>query len=489
MLFYFRNKSLFRNIFATLTFFLFFIFFLCLSLWRYNIGQVFYYDFGHFARILWLISQFSNPLINHKVLGEIHFLGDHFSPSLYLLSPLFWITNKSYILLIEQDIATIFSGILVFQIARKEKLPFIFSYLISCVFLIFAGLENPLVTDWHTESTAVIFLLLFIYFFFYSKKQCIAIFFACIFIGFKDSNAISLIFILIPYFFLFKSDRKKIFYLAIFSLIWFIIVGYVITPMISQQAYLYSPVLPANPVSYVTNYFNTPIKQRLVIDSFGSFAFMPLFSGAFIIPIIAELGIRLIPTYMHSQCFTLGMHYNVFLAAFLALATIHAFKYLQLILKTNKIMYLIISFFLLFSLLYAKKITHPPILMALNPVFWKQWNKKSELFNQLKIIPKTGTIMSQNNFLPHLISRKDKIYLLSLSYKQLRPTYIIFDLSTGQNINNYYSGEINNIDQVDKLKELLVKDENYKRILTPYQNLYFFKNSSFQKIEVLNEKK
>jgi len=475
-----KNKPLFLKILLALTFLLLLIFFICLSLWRFNIGQVFYYDFGHFARILWLISRFSDPLIYHKVLGEIHFLGDHFSPSIYLLSPLFLITNKMQVLLVEQAAATVLSGILVFKIARKEKLPYFFSYIISFVFLIFAGLENPLVTDWHSESTAVVFLLLFVYLFFYTKKRFLSLISALIFIGFKDSNSISLIFILIPYFLKSKTDKKKILLIAIFALIWFIVVGYIITPLISKQPYLYSPVLPTNPISYLTNFFNTPIKQKLIIDSLGSFAFIPLFSGVFIIPIIAELGIRLIPTYMHSQSFTLGMHYNVFLASFLAFASMQVFKSLQFKLKfNNKIMYPIVLFFLLFSLFYAKKITHPPILMATNQTFWKQWNQKSELFNQLKFIPKTGTIMSQNNILPHLITRKDKIFLLSFSYSKIKPQYIIFDLSSGQNINNYYSGEINNIDQVVKLKELLMKDENYKRITTPYKNLYFFKNSSF----------
>jgi len=134
--------------------------------------------------------------------------------------------------------------------------------------------------------------------------------------------------------------------------------------------------------------------------------------------------------------------------------------------------------FLIFSLLYAKKITHPPILMAVNPTFWKEWNNKSELFNQLKLIPQSGSVMSQNNILPHLVARKEKIYLLSFEYKKLKPDYVVLDLSPGQNPNNYYSGEINNRDQVIKLKELLLKDPSYQRIITSYEYLFLLKRVS-----------
>src|SRR3989344_4111982 len=120
-----KRISLFLYLFIS------FILFSCISLWRFNTGQVFYYDFGHYARIMWLISRFLSPIINHKVLGEIHFFGDHFIPGLYLLAPLFWATAKLQVLLIQQVLAKEFAGFLVYKIAGKEKLPFITSLIIS----------------------------------------------------------------------------------------------------------------------------------------------------------------------------------------------------------------------------------------------------------------------------------------------------------------------------------------------------------------------
>ncbi len=461
--------------------FICFILFTCITLWRFNTGQVFYYDFGHYARIMWLISRFLSPIINHKVLGEIHFFGDHFIPSLYLLAPLFWITSKLQILLIQQVLATVLAGFFIYKIAGKEKLPLITSLIISFIFLLFAGVENPLVTDWHTESTAVVFLLLFIYLFFYQKRNLPAFFCAVIFMGLKDSNPLSFFFILIPYFFIQKTKRKEIIFYALFALAWFFIGGYIITPAISRQPYLYSPVLPGKPWEFITNFVNLPIKRKLIFDSLASFGFLPILSGVFLLPIIAELSIRLVPTYIHSQSFTLGMHYNVFLGAFLAIATIKVFSLLRLRKYRERLQITVSVLVLLFSLYVAKKVTQPPLLLATNSVFWKEWNVKAEIFNEIKLVPKSGSVMSQNNFLPHLVQRKEKIYLLSIDYEKYRPETIVFDLAPGQNINNYYSGEIRDIEQVDELKRRLLNDRDYVRVTTLYKDLYLFKRSVKQK--------
>ena len=116
-----------RNYFiliAISSYLFFLVFFICLSLTRYNNFQVFFYDFGIFARIIWQLSRFKLPYINHLVLGKVFFLGDHFNPSLIILAPLFWLTSNLRIVLFEQAFVTVLSGIMIFLIARKNKLSF-----------------------------------------------------------------------------------------------------------------------------------------------------------------------------------------------------------------------------------------------------------------------------------------------------------------------------------------------------------------------------
>lgn len=452
-------------------FFIFFVLFCCISLWRFNTAQVFYYDFGIFARALWQIAHGLTPFINHKTLGEIHFLGDHFSPSLYLLTPLLLMTRSLQVLLIEQAFALTLSGYLIYLIAKTEKLPYWISTIISFVFLIFAGIVNPLVTDWHTEPTATLFLLLFIYLFFYKKRPILGIVSVLIFLGWKESNAITLILCLIPYFLIYRKERVKILPVLGISTVWFFSVTKIIIPFIIKQPYYYSPVLPHNLIEYFTNFFSTSQKRKLIFDSLSSFGFLPVMGFPFLFPIAGELGIRLIPVSSHFQSYTLGMHYNVFLGIFLALGTIRSLS----MFKKKSLQSFLTIVLLIISLFVAKKITSSPVLLATNSTFWKEWNKRSPLLNELSCIPQTGSVMSQNNILPHLLQRKEEIYLLSSQYKKFKPKYIVMDLSVGQNPNNFYSGEINNHSQVLALKDSIEKDVNYMRDNASCKHLLLFR--------------
>lgn len=152
------NKSL---IISLIIFSTFFIFYTAISIYRYNIVQVFHYDLGIFASIIWQLSQGKIAVIDHISLGQINFLGDHFQPSLALISPLFWIIKDIRILLFEQAFVTVASGFVIYLIALKKNLSNSVSLIFGVIFLIFAGTAFPLVTDWHLEPTAGLFLLLF----------------------------------------------------------------------------------------------------------------------------------------------------------------------------------------------------------------------------------------------------------------------------------------------------------------------------------------
>lgn len=449
----------------------FFVLFSCISLWRFNTAQIFYYDFGIFARALWQIANGLNPLIIHKTLGEIHFLGDHFSPSLYLLTPLFWITNRLEILLIEQALAITLSGLLIYLITRAEKHTYFVSLSISFVFFIFAGITNPLVTDWHTEPSAGVFILLFIYLFFYRKKYVFGSIAALIFLGWKESNAISLLLSLIPYFILKKGERYKILLLGCFALFWFFLTTKILIPFLIGQPYFYIPLMPHSLLEYGTQFFNLPQKRQFFFQTFISFGFLPLISVPFLIPVLGELGIRLIPIESHFQSYSLGMHYNVFLGIFLALGTINALS----IFTKKYIQIFFVTCLLVVSLIVAKKVTLSPILLVSNTTFWKEWNMRAPLLGELSCIPTRGSIMSQNNILPHLIQRKERVFLLSFKYKKMNPDYIAVDLSSGQNPNNFYSGEINDYSQVLTLIKTIESDTSYVKMTSSCKYLLLFK--------------
>lgn len=80
--------------------------------WQYD---VYYYDFGIFDQAIWSVSRFQPPIIEHIVVGGKWIFADHFNPSIFLLSPLYWITDRSEVILIAQAIAVGLSGFFIYQ--------------------------------------------------------------------------------------------------------------------------------------------------------------------------------------------------------------------------------------------------------------------------------------------------------------------------------------------------------------------------------------
>jgi len=364
---------------------------------------------------------------------------------------------------------------MIFLIAKKLKLTKITCLLMAIVFLFFAGTENPLVTDWHPEPTAGFFLLLFFYFFSFTDFKIGYLLSALIFLGFKESNAVSFIFLLVWLFFLKSEKRREIIALGIFSIVWFFTTTKVFIPFFSHRPYLYTPQIPSSTAEIIKNFFNPPVKRRLILNSLLSFGFIPLASIIGMLPIIGELAIRLIPTVSLFQSYTLAMHYNVYLGIYLALATIYGLINIKKIFRNKKTAEYILALCLFLSSVFtARKITSSPVNLAINPVFWKELLNRNESLQVINSIPKKGTVMSQNNILPHLVVRDEEIYFLKKDYKNYKPQFIIFDLTPNQNINNIWE---TNPKLLVRLKEKLLQDKSYRRIQTSNEYLYiFYKN-------------
>ncbi|MBP9717055.1 MAG: DUF2079 domain-containing protein [Candidatus Levybacteria bacterium] len=459
-----------RNLLVFLLYASFFVIFSAISINRYFSVQIFQYDFGIFASTIYQLSHFKMAYINHISLGTIPFLGDHFQPSLALLSPLFWITSDIKILLFEQALAIVLTAFVIQKIALKKGLSFLSSLAISVIFLLYAGIENPLVTDWHPEPTAGLFLVLFIYFFLYGKNKFITPVLAIIFLGFKESNAITLSFFLISSFFMFPKRRKEIASYLIASVAWFFTTIKILIPHFSGREYFYSPDLPKSALDLKLSLEKTA-KYEFVWKSIVSFGFLPLLARFSLIPVFGEIFIRIFPLHSFFESFTLGMHYNFYLGIFLALASIEGLLFVFNKFKLKNKSAIISIIFILFALLFAKKVTHSPVILATNPTFWRELHPRQDIFDALKFVPSKGSVASQNNLLSYLVLREEGVYSLAKGYMNYDPDIIVADLSYGQNPNNFYpSGLV----FMTKEMKLLDKTKKYKRIDTGNKNFYIF---------------
>src|SRR3989344_4250829 len=163
-----KKLSVFDSL-ALLLFLLFTLSGTIVSLVRFWQYEIFYYDFGIFDRAIWLVSRFKSPIIDHLVIGGKWIFADHFSPSIFLFSPLFWIIQKSEVLLVAQAVVVGISGLVLYRIGKQVIKDDFLSFSVLISYYLFIGLQNAVISDFHETTVATLFFLLTFYFFLKNK--------------------------------------------------------------------------------------------------------------------------------------------------------------------------------------------------------------------------------------------------------------------------------------------------------------------------------
>jgi len=151
--------------------------------WQYD---VFYFDFGIFDKAIWSVSRFTVPVIDHYILGEKIIFADHFSPSIFILAPFFWIFPYSETLLVLQACVVAASGFILFLIGRHVLKNSFYAITVMLCYFLFVGLQNAVITDFHEVTIATLFFMLT---FLCLVKQKAKLYFLCflLLLGFKES--------------------------------------------------------------------------------------------------------------------------------------------------------------------------------------------------------------------------------------------------------------------------------------------------------------
>src|SRR3954464_3069342 len=116
--------------------------------WHFDSGA---YDMGIFDQVVWHLSRFEAPA--STVRGYSNILGDHFSPILALLAPLYWIAPAPETLIVAQAALLALSIIPVFIYARK-RLPRGPAYAVSVAYGLFWGMQRTATFDFHEFAFA-----------------------------------------------------------------------------------------------------------------------------------------------------------------------------------------------------------------------------------------------------------------------------------------------------------------------------------------------
>ncbi len=440
--------------------------------WQY---EVFFYDFGIFDQAIWKVSRLQAPVIDHLVTGGKLIFADHFSPSLFLLSPLYWFTNRQEILLVAQALTVSASAFLIYKIGIKILKNQWLSLCTVIAYTLFIGLQNAIITDIHEVTFATLPLALTFYAIVMDRKKLywVAL---IILLGFKEN--LFLVGIGIGLFILFqKKSWKKIGLISILlSIVWGAMVIKLIIPFFSGGTFTYDPILPTSLGELVNRFVDSPIKIHTLLISFGTFLFLPLLVSSFWFLFFQDFLTRFVPQ-AYTLRFGLGLHYSAILAPLLAISSIFALKSIQGRPSLHKFLSISGLLLLIIPLYLHQFKLHGPLGLAYNPAFYRHTKNFAFLDNLISKVPKGASVMTQNNLAVRFAHQP--IYLLRDNWKIFAPDYIVLDLRDGQNPNNFFGLRIKT--KEDVYSELLL-DNNYDIAYQTDQQFVFRKIRHSQKL-------
>lgn len=440
---------------------------LAVSLGRFWQFQSFYYDFGIFDSAIWKVSRFQLPIINHINFSGVDriIFSDHFNPSIFLLSPLYWLTNRQEVLLVVQVLAVVSAAFIAYKMAKENLKSKVASFGLVVAFLGYVGMQNALISDFHEATIAVLVLMLI--FWFVSKKQWLVYFISLVvLLGLKESFAglgvgLGIMFLIR------RISWKVSLATILLSTLWgYVVIKYVI-PYFSGGMYYFTPTsLPTNFSELVNDFIYPTIKVKTVFYTFATFGFLPLFDLSVLPAIFENFFERFVLSSYKG--IDLGMHYNATLSPLLFMGSLSVLKWIEKNKKT-KIFAGLIGLIIIFIVLFLHRFTlRGPLGLGYNPVFYKQFEGSRYVREFLNEVPKDGLVMTQNDLAVRFTH--GKLMLISLDYKKYNPDFVVLNLTAGQNPNSLYPLGYSG---ATSLKEMLIKDGNYQ--LKKYADeLYLF---------------
>lgn len=412
------------------------------------------FDLGIYDQIIWLASK-GKPLVS-TLIGS-HFFGDHFTPSLLFLVPLYWIKADVVWLLIFQSLIACLGVLPIYLIAKEKLHNEVICLTLSLSYLLFFGVQNALFYDFHPIVITTT-LLSWMFWLYQNQKRFYFWLLFIIFLGFQENMAIFAL--ALGSYFIIKKNIKYGLIIIFSSSIWLLLTIYIIIPFFNHEKFTYLPIflLNLNIWEIIKLSYIPLIKLKTIFYWLLAFAFLPLGSPWIWLFIIEEVIQRFVGSGISTR-WGLDYQYNIILTPVLALATI---ELIQKTIKTPlgwlksflgskwiKKTYLLFSLWLILALIFVQ-ITIRPSLNNLAKSSYYNPTRINILNYLIAKIPSNASMATTNNLASHLTQRQN-IYLLTncLTDKtkwihETRrclgdyPEYIIADLDLNVNVSAYY---------------------------------------------------
>lgn len=379
--------------------------------WQY---EALYFDHGIYDSSLWQAAHFQKPIIDHLEDGFISQIGDHFAPTLYLLTPVYWFTKSYEPILVIGNLLVAGSAYVLYLIARKKIKNSLVVFAIILAYTLFIGLQNTVIANLHTELPALLTLALTLWAI-ESRRFRLYWLFLLLTLGSKQNFAAIGVGLGIYLFFL--KEKKTGLATIFFSILYYLAATKIFIPFLGGRPYGYE-------VAFNPSW--EPIKTETLLFSFATFGFLPLGALAFLPTILQDFFTRFF--FTSPARWDLGLHYNATLSVLLAYGAI---------LKAAKLRKFAVpaAIFIILMVLYFHRFKfHGALGLAYNPAFYRHTSEMNFVTDFLKQIPPNKSVMTNNNLATYL-THTNRVMLMSANRD---PEIIALDIRNGQNPVNFW---------------------------------------------------
>lgn len=426
------------------------------SIHRFWQFDAFHYDLGIYDAAIWKVSRFKAPIIDHLVVGGKWNFADHFTPSIFLFSPLYWLTSETEIILIAQAICVALGLFFGFLTARKLIKSKLIIVALIFAFMGYIGLQNAIIANFH-PITAAIFPLMVCFWAIVLKKWKIFWLFLIILLGFQED-----MFIIgcgLGGYLIFKGkeyQQKGIVTLFV-SFLYGLIAIYLIIPLFAGRQFLYSINFKRPIQNWFIDFFWPVEKLKTMLVSFSTFGFLPLLYFPTLLIVLATFYIRFVLVGGRDG---LGLHYNALVAPLMFMGAIEVVRIIEKS-QFKRILNLVACLIILIVFTLHQFILHGALGLFFRHEFYANTKRNMFLNNFIDQAPKNGSVMTQNHLTPRFIHNHDQVFLIRSDYWRFNPNYIAIELRNGQNPNNFWPM---NEEAVKEMVQTLKSDRNYQLI-------------------------
>lgn len=307
--------------------------FVSLTLLRYANFRASNLDTAIFSQVIWLLSRFKALV---STIRGLDLFGDHFTPLLFLLVPLYWVKGNVPALLTLQTVVLAVGALPLYLLARDKLESRPVAVGVAAAFLIYPALQFLNLFDFHPEALGLTFLL---FAFLAIDRRKLGWFYAMCFLAAmcKEDMVLAVLVLGIIVYFLYDKRAGRI--VAIASFAYFLLVVLVLIPAFAPSGYQYSSRLGQfgrSPTEALKNIVIHPwhtvevlaTRQnlRFIFDVLLPVAFLCLLAPVYLLPALPAFFINMISDFapQHSIMFqyTAGITPFVFIAAIFGLRRI-----------------------------------------------------------------------------------------------------------------------------------------------------------------------